>query len=191
MREDEPIRLPRALMLVPEGAEEMEVTIVVDVLRRGGVDVVMACLNGGEPVRCSRGVHISPDTRFVDIEGDFDVVVLPGGAEGVRRLCASADVGELLRRREAKGELVAAICAAPLALRHHKVFADRTMTCHPSVESRVMEHGRRGEGAVVVDGNLITSRGPGTTFAFALAILARLRGEGIAHDVEKPLMLAG
>ncbi|MEZ4383451.1 MAG: DJ-1/PfpI family protein [Nannocystaceae bacterium] len=189
MSEGTPIRVPRALLLLAEGVEEMEVTITADVLRRGGVDVVLAALGELAPIRCSRGVHIVPDARLVEVDGEFDVLILVGGAEGVRRLCASRLVGHMLRAREEAGALVAAICAAPLALRHHEAFMGRTMTCHPSVESRVMEHGRRGEGPVVVDGNLITSRGPGTSFDFALALLQRLRGEGIARQVERPLML--
>ncbi len=189
MNEHAVIRMPRALLLLPEGAEEMEVVITVDVLRRGGIDVVLAALGEAVPIRCSRGVYIRPDSRLVEVDGDFDVLILPGGAEGVRRLCASKLVGHMLRAREEADALVAAICAAPLALRHHEAFIGRRMTCHPSVESRVMEHGERGSGAVVIDGNLITSRGPGTSFDFSLALLAILRGEGLAATVEKPLML--
>ena len=189
MNEQAPIRMPRALLLLAEGAEEMEVVITADVLRRGGVDVVLAALGDGAPVRCSRGMYLSPDSRLVEVDGDFEVLILPGGAEGVRRLCASKLVGHMLRGREEAGAMVAAICAAPLALRHHEAFAGRRMTCHPSVESRVMEHGERGSGSVVIDGNLITSRGPGTSFDFGLKLLSILRGDGLAATVEKPLML--
>lgn len=189
MNEQAPIRMPRALLLLAEGAEEMEVVITADVLRRGGVEVVLASLGDDAPVRCSRGIYLSPDSRLVEVDGDFDVLVLPGGAEGVRRLCASKLVGHMLRAREEAGAMVAAICAAPLALRHHEAFTGRRMTCHPSVESRVMEHGERGSGAVVIDGNLITSRGPGTSFDFGLTLLSILRGDGLAATVEKPLML--
>jgi len=189
MNPQAPIRMPRALLLLAEGAEEMEVVITADVLRRGGVEVVLAAIGSAEPVRCSRGVYITPDSRLMEVDGDFEVLILPGGAEGVRRLCASKLIGHMLRAREQAGALVAAICAAPLTLRHHEAFAGRRMTCHPSVETRVMEHGTPGSGAVVIDGNLITSRGPGTTFEFSLALLTILRGEGLSATVRKPLML--
>jgi protein DJ-1 len=181
----------RALVLLAEGAEEMEVTITVDVLRRAGVDVVLAGLDGDAPVTCSRKVRLVPDAPLGAVTGPFDVVVLPGGAEGARRLGTSAAVGDLLRERESKGELVAAVCAAPAALAAHGVFAGRAVTSHPSVRDAVAAHGRRSDDRVVEDGALITSQGPGTTFEFALAIVRRLAGEAKAREIAAPLLLVG
>jgi protein DJ-1 len=181
----------RALVILATGAEEMEVTITVDVLRRGGIEVVLAGLDGDEPVTCSRRVRLVPDIALAQAQGPFDVVVLPGGLEGTERLAASTQVGELLRSREASGELVAAICAAPLALQKHGVFGGRAMTCHPGVEAIVKLHGVASPGTVVDDGNLVTSRGPGTAFEFALALVARLVGPERAAAVRAPMMLAG
>ena len=91
---------PKALVLLAQGAEEMEAVISIDVLRRGGIDVTVAGLDGTGPVRCSRGVVITPDVALDDVEGEFDVLVLPGGAEGAQRLAQSDQVGELLREQE-------------------------------------------------------------------------------------------
>jgi protein DJ-1 len=181
----------RVLVFLAEGAEEMEVTIVVDVLRRAGIEVTLASISGNEAVRCSRGVRIVPDLALADVQGDFSAVVLPGGAEGARRLSASDDVGAWLVRHEAQGLLVGAICAAPTALKAHGVFRGRRMTSYPSIQPELVGYAELDSSAVVEDGNLITSQGPGTAFAFALALVARLLGKAALERVEKPLLLIG
>ena len=180
---------PRVVVILAEGAEEMEATISVDVLRRGGMDVVLAGLEGDAPVVCSRRICILPDMALDRLVPPVDALVLPGGAEGARRLGASEAVGRLLREFDAEGKLVAAICAAPAAFVKHGVFAGRRMTCHPSVKDVVAAHGHIAPGAVVDDGNLITSQGPGTAFAFALTLVARLAGAHKAHEVRAPMVL--
>ena len=107
---------PKALVLLAPGSEEMEAVISIDVLRRGGIEVTVAGVDGATPIRCSRGVVITPDVSLDDVEGEFDVLVLPGGGEEAQRLAQSDRVGELLRAQELKGLWVAAICAAPIAL---------------------------------------------------------------------------
>lgn len=181
----------RVLVVLAEGAEEMEATIVIDLLRRAGIDVIVAGLDGPGPVVCSRKVRIVPDAALADVEGGFDAVFLPGGAEGARRLAASPAIGALLRERERAGQLVAAICAAPLALREHGVFAGRRMTSHPSVREAVAAHGVASDERVVEDGSLLTSQGPGTSFELALALIRRLAGDEQAARVRGPLVLPG
>lgn len=181
-------RTPRALVVLAEGAEEMEAIITVDVLRRAGVEVVLAGLDGADPVTCSRKVRVVPDTSLAAAGNDFEVLVLPGGAEGARRLAQSSAVGTLLREREQRGALVAAICAAPMALARHGVFAGRRMTSHPSVAETVGAHGKIADDPVVDDGNLVTSRGPGTAFPFALHLVERLCGADKAAEVKKPMV---
>ena len=182
--------MPRALVILAEGAEEAEAVIIVDVLRRAGIETVFAALNGEGVVQCSRKVRIVTDIPLPQVTGNFDVVILPGGAEGARRLCASEMVGERLRLQAREGRLVAAICAAPLAFQAHQVFAGRAMTCHPSVASRIAMHGKLEQRLPVVeDGNLITSQGPGTAFLFALAVVRRLMGDPRAAEVERGLTL--
>ena len=98
-------------------------------------------------------------------------------------------MGERLRTHQKDGRIVAAICAAPLAFQAHQVFAGRSMTCSPTVASRIAMYGKLERGAVVEDGNLITSQGPGTSFLFALAIVRRVVGEPRAAEVERGLVL--
>lgn len=182
-------KTPRALVLLAQGTEEMELTITVDVLRRGGVEVVVAGLDGDGPTTCARKIRIVPDMALAAVSGHFDIVVLPGGADGAKRFAASSAVGRLLREREIAGDHVAAICAAPIAFAEHDVFRGRTMTCHPSVHDVVGAHGRLTTGAVVEDGTLVTSPGPGTAFEFALALVRRLVGDEKAREIRRPMLL--
>ncbi len=181
--------LPRALVILAEGAEEAEAVIIVDVLRRAGIDTILAAMDGEGPVQGARKVRIVTDAPLSGVTGNFEAVVLPGGAEGARRLCASEAVGERLRAQANEGRIVAAICAAPLALQAHNVFAGKRMTCHPTVASRIAMHGQLERAPVVEDGNLITGQGLGASFFFALTIVQRLMGTPRAGEVERGLTL--
>jgi protein DJ-1 len=180
----------RVLVVLAPGAEEMETVIVVDVLRRGELEVVLAGLDGEEPVTCSRGVTIVPDVALAQARGPFDAIVLPGGAEGARRLAASPLVARLLREQEAAQRTIGAICAAPSALARHDLGKGRRMTSHPSVREAVAAHARYEEQEVVEDGPYVTSRGPGTALAFALALVGRLTSRAQADALRAPMMLA-
>ncbi|MDH4283041.1 MAG: DJ-1/PfpI family protein [Myxococcales bacterium] len=179
---------PTALVLLAQGSEEIEAVISIDVLRRGGIDVTVAGIDGADPIRCSRGVVITPDVALEGLEGNYDIIVLPGGAEGAQRLSQSAKVGEILRKQEKNGGWVGAICAAPAALRAHRVFEGRQMTSHPSVKAALEGWAQYSEHPVVADGNLITSRGPGTAFAFALRIVGVLADAQRMVEVRAPMM---
>jgi len=168
----------------------MGVVIIVDVLRRGGVEVILAGLEGPDPVPCSRGLRLVPDLALSAVEGLFDLIALPGGGEGSNRLAASEEIGRLLREQESQGRMIAAICAAPQALVAHGVAAGKQITSHPAVAETVRGHGIYREDSVVQDGELVTSRGPGTAFEFALALVARLVGQERADSLRGPMMLA-
>lgn len=181
--------LPRALVVLAEGAEESEAVIVIDILRRAGIETVVAGLNGEGPVLCSRKVRIMAETALSAVSGRIDAIVLPGGAEGARRLASSEAVGELLRSGVSNGKLIAAICAAPLALVAHQVFAGKSMTCHPSVASRIAMHGKLIQQPVVEDGQLVTSQGLGTAILFAVTLVRRIMGDVRAAEVERGLTM--
>jgi protein DJ-1 len=167
----------------------MEVVIVVDLLRRAGIEVTLAGLDGGAGVECSRKVQIIPDTSLGDAQGPFDLIVLPGGIEGSERLASDSRVGELLREQVERGGEVAAICAAPKTLVIHGVGHGMALTSHPAVRTEVEELGDYRESSVVEDGPIVTSRGPGTAFEFSLTLIKRLLGERKVAEVRLPLML--
>ena len=181
--------MKRALVILATGAEEMETVIAVDVLRRAGIEVTLAGLDGSDPVVCSRNVKLVPDCALADARGSFDAVVLPGGAKGAENLAASIKVQELLRSQEKSGGWIGAVCAGPIALVAAGVGQGRPMTSHPGVKGKLESYGKYSEARVVKDGKLITSRGPGTTFEFALALVEALEGVECAKKVAEPMLL--
>lgn len=183
-----------ALVAIADGSEEMEAVIVIDVLRRAEISVTVAALSSGHSaspiVKCSRGVVIQADTVLTDSIGDFDIMILPGGLAGSQAFAASPVIGKLLQKQQEAGRLIAAICAAPVALKAHLIGSGKRVTSYPGVADE-MKSGpyHYSEDRVVVDGNLITSRSPGTAFEFALAIVSKMLGEEKMHSVQSPLLL--
>ncbi|XP_054269025.1 protein dj-1beta-like [Macrosteles quadrilineatus] len=179
-----------ALVLIVEGTEEMEFTITADVLRRAGVKVVVAGVEGSNPVKCSRDVVIVPDTSLAEAvkKGPYDAVVLPGGM-GYKKFATSTEVGSVLSKQEETGGIIAAICAAPSVLKTHSIATGKSLTSYPSVKGELVKDYKYSEDKVVVDGNLITSRGPGTAFDFALELAKQLTNKTKADEVKAGLLL--
>ncbi|MGA0332599.1 MAG: DJ-1 family glyoxalase III [Kiritimatiellia bacterium] len=173
-----------ACVLLAPGCEEMEAVTVIDVLRRGGVEVVAAGLQAGV-FEASRGVRLEADLPLENLAEakEFDLLVLPGGLPGTLALRDDSRVRDLLIHYFNHPEKrVGVICAAPLVLDAHGLLEGRIFTCYPSVAKEI-QGGTRVDETVVVDGNLITSQGPGTAIAFALRLLEELMGRGCAEDV--------
>lgn len=181
-----------ALVIVTNGSEEMETVITVDVLRRTGVKVTLAGLNGNEPVKCSRAVTLVPDDSLESAtkSGLFDAVILPGGLDGSEAFAASAAVGQVLKAHEEGGKIVATICAATIALKSHGIAVGKKVTSYPSKADVFKDTSYIYlEDRVVQDGQIITSRGPGTAFEFGLAIATNLVGEEKAAEVGRGMLL--
>lgn len=180
--------MKKALVLIANGSEEVEAVTVIDLLRRAKLDVVVAGLDG-DPVTASRGVRLLPDRALADVVRDtFDLVVLPGGLTGVRAFSASQRVKQLVIGQLERGGLVGAICAAPAALREFGVLKGRKLTSYPGAIPADDGSYQYLEQAVVEDGALITSRGPGTAIDFALALIERLAGTRTRDEVEAGLV---
>ncbi len=187
---------PCALVPIADGTEEIEAVCVIDVLRRAGVEVVVACVGpGGVPatspaVVASRGVRLTADVLLEDVAArDFDAIVLPGGLPGARHLRGSATLAAMLTAQDRSGRLLAAICAAPVVvLQAHGLLRGRGATCFPGLAAEMDPVSRRDD-TVVQDGNLLTSQGPGTALVFALAIVGHLCGKQRRDEVAAQLLL--
>ncbi len=180
--------MTKALILMAKGVEEMEAVICADVLRRASVDTLLLGLEGEASVEGSRGIILGVDQAF---RGDetADLVVLPGGGEGAKHLAEDERVLSLLRRFEQEGAWIAAICAAPIALVAAGVGKGKSMTSHPSVRETVESFaGNYVEEAVAIDDHLVTGRGPGAAFDFALDLVGLCVGPQKAGEVRAPMM---
>jgi len=151
--------------------------------------VITAGLQDG-PVTCSRGVVLLPDTTLEEAtHGAYDMVVLPGGLPGADHLKADPRIARLLSDMAAKDAFIAAICAAPKVLASAGLLHGREATSYPgALKAEELRDTRLSEQAVVRDGKVITSRGPGTAMDFALALIEALAGRAKRDAVEGPLV---
>jgi 4-methyl-5(b-hydroxyethyl)-thiazole monophosphate biosynthesis len=170
-----------------KGFEEIEAVSLIDVMRRGGIEVVVAGVNE-TLVTGANGITIQADTdiKFV-VADELDMIVLPGGWDGTHALAENETVQQLLRDMKAKEKLVGAICAAPFALKQAGVLGEH-YTCYPSVEEQIGKEGYTDKEKVVIDGNVMTSRGPGTAICFGLAIVKKLVGEETYQQLKEGLL---
>jgi 4-methyl-5(b-hydroxyethyl)-thiazole monophosphate biosynthesis len=181
--------MPRVLVPLAPGFEEIEAVTIIDLLRRAGIEVVTAGLAEG-PVRASRGVVVVPDTTIDEVADQaFDMVALPGGLPGADHLNADPRIHRVLQRTAAAGGYAAAICAAPKVLAGAGLLDDRKATGYPGVLDRLnLPRTELLERAVVTDGRIVTSRGPGTAMDFALELIEHLLGKTRRDEVEAPLV---
>jgi 4-methyl-5(b-hydroxyethyl)-thiazole monophosphate biosynthesis len=179
--------MKRVLCVLENGVEETELVAPVDVLRRAEIDVVMASFSGELEVTGKQGIVLKADELIYEVDaGSFDALFLPGGP-AVMSLRADGRATELAKQFAAEGKLVAAICAAPLLLKDAGLLEGRRYTAHDSVWGELTE--ALGDERVVVDGNIITSRGPGTALDFGLKMVEVLAGEEAAKTVAAEVML--
>ncbi len=179
---------PTILIPLAPGFEEIEAVTLIDVLRRAELHVVVASL-GEELVLGSRGVSILADVNLAQVDLDsVDVLCLPGGMGGTLALRDDERILGLVRRLCESGQLVAAICAAPMVLEAAGVTEGRAITAHPGVGDQLGTDDVRPGERVVRSGSLLTSQGPGTTMEFALAIVADLCGLEVAQGIATALV---
>ena len=180
----------RVLVPLAPGFEEIEAITIVDVLRRGGLEVVLAGVQAG-PLRGAHGIDVLSDTTLDEIDAaSFDVIVLPGGMGGTKAMMADERVLAAVRDLQEAGRCVAAICAAPMVLERAGIVSGRRITAHPSVHDQLGEAQVCTEPRVLADGSLITSQGPGTSMEFALALVRELVGSDQAEALAQAMVVS-
>jgi 4-methyl-5(b-hydroxyethyl)-thiazole monophosphate biosynthesis len=180
--------MARVVVLLADGFEEIEAMAVIDVLRRADIDTVTAGLHE-KPVKSARNVRVIADTIIDTVKADdFDMVVLPGGQPGANNLNGDGRVKDLIKSFAMKGKLTGAICAAPIVLADAGVLQGKRATSFPSYKEKLGDAVYE-ENAVVSDGNVLTSRGPGTAISFALAIVERLSGREQALKIRDAMLV--
>jgi 4-methyl-5(b-hydroxyethyl)-thiazole monophosphate biosynthesis len=186
------------LVLLAEGFEEVEAITPIDYLRRVGIAVTTAAIGDTLTVKGSHGLQVSADTKLKSVLGDgpsvWDAVLVPGGLPGTDNIAASKEVGDFLVSAGAAGIVICAICAAPArVLSPLGLLAAKKFTCYPGEEEKVLSVVSDAEwkqDRVVVDGNLVTSRGAGTAGEFACAIIEKLLGEGEGKKISDMVLLS-
>jgi 4-methyl-5(b-hydroxyethyl)-thiazole monophosphate biosynthesis len=183
--------MKRVLVPLADGFEEMEGMIIVDVLRRAGFEVITASLHEG-PVKAARQTtHIADMTLDEVLEKGltFDLMVLPGGSQGAENLAADTRISTLLKEMKRQQKWIGAICAAPDVLLKNQILDDQDrFTLYPGTMS-VPHSGYAPDERVVVSGKVVTSKGPGTAFEFALSLVEQLGGSALRDKVAAPLFL--
>ncbi|CEP10386.1 hypothetical protein [Parasitella parasitica] len=181
----------KAIVFLCDGTEEMEFTITVDVLRRAKVDVTVVGVNiAKEFALCSRGVKITPDEKFSESlsSGNYDAVVIPGGNGTASILGDHEGAKKLILEFYESKKIVAFICAGTLVAEKAGIPHKHTVTSYPAFKSELEKVYNYSEDRVVVDENVITSRGPGTTFLFALTIVEKLLNVKTVNSLKNEML---
>lgn len=166
----------KVVVFLADGFEECEALIVVDILRRAGVETIMATVTGRLDVDSSRHIIVKADVLAEDVDyKDIDLIFLPGGRRGTENLEKSELIKEKCREF-AENKMVAAICAAPSILAGLGLLEGQEATCHPDYEDKMSGAVLTHE-SIAVAGNIITGQGLGTTFDFVFKLVEMLVGD--------------
>ena len=185
--------MTRALIFITNGTEEMEFTIAYDTLVRAAIDTTSAGVDIQSQAVCTRGVKITPDVLLDSLSDDqlssYDIVVIPGGGPGANTLQANKRVQKLFQDNyQVKGKLLGTICAGSLAIKSSGIAKGKAITSHPSVKGELTGDYAYSEDKVVVTDNLVSSRGPGTAFPFALTLVELALGKEKREEVAGPMV---
>ncbi|KAH0785959.1 DJ-1 family protein [Histomonas meleagridis] len=180
----------KAVILIAPGFEEVEAITPIDFLRRAGIEVTLASVGHNDlSIKGAHGIVLKCDAKLDDIAKNiYDAIICPGGMPGTKNLAKNAKVVEAIQAHLAAGKVVAAICAAPgyVLAEACGIMKGKTGCGYPGCDDKITEFGgTKVEDRVYVDGNIITSRGPGTATIFALEILRKLVGNEKADEIGK------
>lgn len=181
------------LVPIANGSEEIETTCITDTLTRFGAKVTVASVNSNGDLLCtmSRGIKVQADELISDVVSrEWDMIVLPGGVAGAEALRDCEPLIELLQKQKGAGKMYGAICAAPaIALATHGLIEDgAAATCYPAPQFQEKIK-NRSDKSVVVEGNMITSQGPGTSIQFALQLGEQLFGKEKRDEIAKQMLV--
>ena len=183
--------MKRVYIFLADGFEEVEALTVVDILRRGQIDLVMVSVSGNREVEGSHGIAVRTDMLFDESDfSDADMLVLPGGMPGTKHLREHEGLAKVLLGAAEAGTRIAAICAAPTVLGGLGLLKGKKAVCYPGLEDK-LTGAEPGEKSVVVSGNITTSKGVGTALPFALELLKQLAGAACSEKMAESVIFSG
>jgi len=174
---------PHVLIPIANGSEEMEIIILVDILRRANINVVLASVEKSPNIVGSQRIKIVADKNITSAsDSKYDLIILPGGTAGVERLHRSRILKKLLKEQKQAGRMYGGVCSSLKVLQLQGLLEDKIVAAHPAVANeltcKIIERSN-----IVIDGNLITGKGTGTVVDFALGIIRKFFGHGRAKSV--------
>ena len=179
--------MSKIIIPISNGFEEIEAITIIDVCRRANIDVTIAALENIQTIG-AHNIKVEANCMVDEINtSDFDMIVLPGGVPNAFTLAENEKVQSLLKEFKSQNKNIGAICAAPYALYKADVL-NENYTCYPSFETKIKDNGYHADDAIVIDGKVITSRGPATAMSFALEIVNILCGEETFNNVRNGLL---
>lgn len=179
--------MKKVAVILADGFEEIEAMSILDILRRGGVEALAVGLEDTQ-IKGAHGLVFLADVIFESVNfANIDMIVLPGGLPGSEYLAKNAKLQAKLKQLKSANKKIAAICAAPWALATAGVLGE-SYTCYPGFEAKVAHSGYTDTQNVIIDGNIITSKGPATAMEFALVLLKELEGEDKFKQIKAGLL---
>lgn len=178
--------MKKVYVLLASGFELIEAMIPVDILRRSGLNVTTVSTSGDLQVESAQKVKVTADTLFKDVDfGSGDMIVLPGGNPGYINLRENKDVVEVVKQYLDSNKYVGAICGGPTVLGVNNLIGDLNFTCHFSVANEMNSDKYSNDKAVIVDNNVITSRGAGTAIEFGFELAKKFVSQEVIENVKK------
>ena len=180
--------MAKVIVVLAEGFEEIEAVTVIDILRRAEVEVCVAGIGEGA-VKGAQGILITPDSALSAVQAEeYDMMVLPGGSLGARNIAKDPEADRILRSFAEQEKYIGAICAAPAVLAEKGLLEEKLATSYPGFKSKVAPHSDYQEAIVVVDENIVTSRGPATAAEFAFTLVELLVEEDTAEKLREAML---
>ena len=180
--------MKKVIIILADGFEEIEAITAIDVLRRAGIQVTICGLDT-EKIKGSKGIKVITDKELEGNEIEYDACILPGGMPGAKNLAASEKVKKLILDMDEQDKIIAAICSAPaVVLAPLGILDNKSATCYPGMEKNFSDLTRYKKDDVVIDENIITSRGPATALEFAMSIVNVLCQGDIADKLRKAIL---
>ncbi len=182
--------MKHVLVPIANDSEELEAVGIIDTLRRAGIVVTVASIEKELQITGSRKTKLIADCLIGEcLDKEYDCIALPGGMPGAEYLRDCDDLITLLKKQGSQNKLIAAICASPaVVFVPHNLIEGKTVTCHPALQDQIPSH-QLSTRRVVVDGNCITSQGPGTVLEFSIKLIELLLDKKSADSIAGPMLI--
>lgn len=169
--------MKKAAVIVAPGFEEGETLTIVDIIRRANIQCDMFGFD--DIVEGGHNIIVRCDYVLNDDVKDYDMIILPGGYGGASHMRDSEKLITILQDMNKQGKYICAMCAAPIVLEKANLLENKNFTAYIGYDQKIHQ-GHYLEDKVVIDGNIVTSRGPATAYAFAYKLVDLLGGDSLA-----------